>query len=115
MTSLDVTLCPRFQHGVEKLGRRWSGAVVRLMLDGATRFGELSEAIPGISDKMLSERLKELEAEGIVVREVKPTTPVRVEYHLTAKGESLRGVLDAIGEWARAWVEDVPLEARQPV
>ncbi len=112
MTSLEVSLCPRFQHVVEKLGRRWSGAVVRLMLDGATRFGELSAAIPGISDKMLSERLKELEAEGIVIREVKPTTPVSVEYHLTAKGESVRPVLDAIGEWARVWVDDAVLENR---
>ncbi len=77
------------------------------MLNGAARFVDLTETIPGLSDRMLSERLKELEAEGIVERIVIPNTPVRVEYHLTDKGRDLGTVVAAISTWADAWV-DVP-------
>ena len=101
---LDTTLCPRFHRAVEIIGRRWTGAILRVMLDGATRFNELAHAIPDISDKMLSERLKELEAEGIVTRTVSPTTPVRIDYRLTEKGQALRPVMVDIGAWADAWV-----------
>lgn len=104
MSGLDTTLCPRFHRAVEIIGRRWTGAILRVMLDGATRFHELAAAIPDISDKMLSERLKELEAEGLVSRTVRPTTPVRIEYRLTDKGQALRPVLAGIGAWADAWV-----------
>ncbi len=75
------------------------------MLAGATRFTEIRDAIPEISDRMLSERLKELEAEGIVARHVHAETPVRVEYLLTDKGRALDKVIAAIGEWADAWLE----------
>lgn len=104
MSRLDTTLCPRFHHAAEIIGRRWTGAILRVMLGGATRFNELKRAIPDISDKMLSERLKELEAEGILTRTVSPTTPVRIDYRLTEKGEALRPVLAGIGAWADAWV-----------
>ena len=97
--------CPHFHRAVELIGRRWSGAVVRALLSGQTRFSELAATIPGISDRLLSERLKELEAEGIVQRRVIPDTPVRVEYLLTEKGRSLAGVLQAIGDWAYDWIE----------
>ena len=83
------------------------------MLTGLTRFSEIGAAIPGLSDRMLSERLKELEAEGIVAREVTPSTPVRVEYMLTAKGRALAGVVSAVAEWAGEWVE-APARAPQP-
>src|SRR5712692_11475057 len=74
----DLTaFCPRFHHAVELIGRRWTGAVIRALLSGLTRFSDLAAAIPGLSDRMLSERLKELEAEGLVVRTVIPETPVR--------------------------------------
>ena len=75
------------------------------MLGGSARFSELKAGIPGLSDRMLSERLKELEAAGAVRREVIPTTPVRVEYHLTEKGLALAGVVDAVSVWATRWVE----------
>lgn len=105
MQGFDAELCPRFHQAVEIIGRRWSGSVLRLLLDGATRFHELSDTIPGISDKMLSERLKELEAGGLINRVVEPTTPVRVEYHLTPMGESLRPIMDAVSTWANEWID----------
>jgi DNA-binding HxlR family transcriptional regulator len=99
----DGAFCPYFHRAVELIGRRWTGAIVRAMLCGIERFGELTEAIPDLSDRMLSERLKELEAEGIVARTVLPTTPVRIEYRLTPKGRALAPILEAISAWAEEW------------
>lgn len=104
MSEVGTTLCPRFHRAVEVIGRRWTGAILRVMLDGATRFNEVKRAVPELSDKMLSERLKELEGEGIVERVVSPTTPVRIDYRLTEKGRALEPVLEGIGAWADAWV-----------
>ena len=97
------TFCPLYHHAVELLGRRWTGAIVRALLTGATRFGDLTATIPDLSDRMLSLRLKELEREGIVERTVTPSTPVRIDYHLTAKGQALGTVVQAIAAWAEAW------------
>jgi DNA-binding HxlR family transcriptional regulator len=103
--------CPAFHRAVELIGRRWTGAIVRAMLSGATRFSDISSVVPGLSDRLLSERLKELEAEGIVVRTVHPTTPVRVDYALSDKGEALSGVILAISAWAERWLTpDDPAE-----
>lgn len=113
MTGYDVALCPRYHRAVEIIGRRWSGAILRVMLDGATRFGEIRHAIPDITDRMLSERLKELEVEGLVARNVQPTTPVKVEYRLTPMGAALEPVLDTIGQWATGWLE-LPEAAASP-
>jgi DNA-binding HxlR family transcriptional regulator len=99
--------CPRYHHAVEIIGRRWTGAILRGMLAGLTRFSDLAAAVPGLSDRMLSERLKELDAEGIVKRVVLPETPVRVEYHLTEKGRALGTAIGALTEWAEEWVEPV--------
>lgn len=96
--------CPLYQQAIELIGRRWTGAILRALLAGATRFGDLADAIPGVSDRLLSERLKELEAEGVVARTVTPTTPVRIEYHLTAKGRALADVVAAISAWAHDWL-----------
>ena len=97
--------CPNYRHAVEIIGRRWTGAIVRSLLAGSTRFGAIAATIPGLSDRLLSERLKELEAEGIVERAVLPDTPVRVEYRLTAKGRGLASVVRAVSEWAEVWAE----------
>lgn len=96
--------CPYLHVTVELIGRRWTGAILRALLRGATRFGDLATAIPDMSDRMLSERLKELEAEGIIVRRVIPAIPVRVEYALTPKGRALEGVMAAILAWADDWL-----------
>ena len=109
----DTGLCAKFHKAVELIGRRWSGAVIQLLLRGPARFAELRDAIPDISDRMLSERLRELEEEGIVARTVIPETPVRVEYALTAKGRALEPALGAIGKWAEKWAEAEPVAARR--
>jgi DNA-binding HxlR family transcriptional regulator len=98
-------LCARFHKAVELIGGRWTGAVIRLLLTDRMRFAELRSAIPDISDRMLSERLRELESEDIVARIVVPETPVRVEYELTEKGRALEQALCAVGRWAERWVE----------
>lgn len=108
---LKPHLCVRFHHAVELIGGRWTGAVIQLLLNGRLRFAELRAAIPDISDRMLSERLRELETEGIVARRVVPETPVRVEYELTEKGRALEQALGAVGRWAERWVTDIPPEA----
>ena len=104
-------LCVRFHQAVELIGRRWSGAVIQLLMQHRLRYAELRAAIPDISDRMLSERLRELEAAGIVVRTVLPDPPVRVEYDLTEKGRALKPALIAIGEWAERWVSARPAAA----
>jgi DNA-binding HxlR family transcriptional regulator len=96
--------CPYYHRAVELIGRRWTGAVLRAMLAGISRFSDLTETIPGLSDRMLSERLKELEAEGLVLRVVIPETPVRIEYHLTEKGRALESVIEAVSGWAEEWL-----------
>ena len=111
--------CPDFHRAVELIGRRWTGAILRAMLVGVSRFSELAQTIPGLSQRMLSERLKELEAEGVVVRSVIPTVPVRVEYHLTEKGQSLGSVIQGVAKWAEQWAdrpaEGVAVSASAPV
>ena len=96
--------CPYYHRAIELVGRRWTGAILRAMLVGISRFSDLTETIPGLSDRMLSERLKELEAEGLAVRLVIPETPVRIEYHLTEKGRALESVIEAVSGWAEEWL-----------
>ena len=100
----EQTLCPRFHRAVELIGRRWTGAIVFVLLKGRCRYGELRAAIPLVSDRMLSERLRELEQEGIVERHVVAETPVRVEYELTAKGTALARPVEALLRWAHEWM-----------
>ena len=100
-----AAFCPRYHHAIELIGRRWSGAILRVLLDGPTRFSDITGAVPGLSDRLLSERLKELESEGMVVRTVFPETPVRIEYGLTEKGRALSDVIHAVSNWAERWVE----------
>jgi DNA-binding HxlR family transcriptional regulator len=95
--------CPVYHRAVELIGRRWTGAILRALLAGVTRFSDLAATVPGMSDRMLSERLKELEAEGVVLRRVIPETPVRIEYELTEKGRALQGVIEAVSDWAGRW------------
>jgi DNA-binding HxlR family transcriptional regulator len=96
-------VCEHFQRAAEILGRRWNPQVIRVLLHGPARFGELRERVPGISDNLLSERLKRLEAEGIVLRAVRGGRPVLIEYSLTEPGSALGKVIDALGEWAERY------------
>ena len=99
-------LCPRFHVAVELIGGRWTGAIINRLLAGPSRYNELRAAVPEISDRMLSERLRALETEGLVTRNVIPESPVRVEYELTAKGRALEEALASIGKWATRWITD---------
>lgn len=113
-----TAFCPIFHKAVELIGKRWTGVILRAMRSGRVRFSDISDAIPGLHDRLLSERLKELEHEGVVERIVIPETPVRIEYHLTTKGRDLDSIMDAISDWATRWVEpDVdinPIEQEYP-
>jgi DNA-binding HxlR family transcriptional regulator len=104
-------LCTRFHYASELIGRRWNGAIIFMLLKQTCRFATLRDGIPDITDRMLSERLQELEAEGVVERVVIPDTPVRVEYSLTKKGKALAGAIDSIANWAEKYV--VAPEARR--
>ncbi len=106
----NMSVCPLFHKAVELIGRRWTGAILSALLMGATRFTDIIHAVPGLSDRLLSERLKELEAEGIVQRIVHPETPVRIEYHLTEKGHDLYSVTSALTEWAERWMGEAAEE-----
>lgn len=106
-------LCARFHHASELIGRRWTGAIIFLLLQKTCRFATLRDAIPDITDRMLSERLQELEQEGVVERMVVPETPVRVEYSLTKKGKGLAEAVNSLAAWAEKHVQLEPA-ARRP-
>jgi DNA-binding HxlR family transcriptional regulator len=98
--------CPRFHRAIELVGRRWTGAIVRSLLGGRRRFSELVESVPGISDRLLAARLRELEIEGVVRRVVGTCTPVRVDYELTEAGTELEATIRMMGEWAERWIPE---------
>ncbi len=104
-TSAPTTMCPRYEHAIQLLGKRWTGLLLDTLMEGPRRFCELTAAVEGLSDRVLSDRLRELEQEGIVERIVYPQIPVRVEYRLTEKGCALKPVVDAIHKWAERWIE----------
>jgi DNA-binding HxlR family transcriptional regulator len=97
--------CPRYQFAIELLGQRWVGAIVRVLVAGPARFNEILAAVPGLSDRLLTERLRELERQGIVSRSVSIERPVRVTYELTECGRSLDAILASIADWAERWVD----------
>jgi DNA-binding HxlR family transcriptional regulator len=96
--------CPLYHEAVELIGRRWTGAIIRVLMDGPMRFSEVSQAVPELSDRLLSERMKELEARGIVDRTVQPGPPVRVQYSLSKMGRELSPALSELQDWARRWL-----------
>ena len=118
MLSSDLDpFCPYYQRAIELIGGRWTGSILRCLTTGVYRFSDIRQTIPGLSDRMLSERLKELEVEGLVERRVIPDTPVRVEYILTDKGTSLGEVMLTIAAWAESWIvnEDTAIASPTPL
>ena len=107
-------LCSRFHRASELIGRRWTGAIIFVLLKSRCRFATLRDAIPDITDRMLSDRLQELEQEGILERTVIPDTPVRVEYALTKKGRALADAVDAIADWAHKWTDEAAEKSARP-
>jgi DNA-binding HxlR family transcriptional regulator len=96
--------CPLYHEAVELIGRRWTGAILRVLLDGPLRFSEIAQAVPEISDRLLSERVRELERRGLVERRVHPGPPLRVEYSLSEMARELGPTLVALEAWARRWL-----------
>ena len=96
--------CTAYHQAVELVGKRWTGAILFVLMDGPARFSEVKQLVPDLSDRLLSERMKELEAEGIVTRRVVDEMPVKVEYALTVKGEALEPAVRALKLWARSWL-----------
>lgn len=105
-------VCERFHRAVELVGGRWTGAIIQALLQGRARYCVLRAAIPEISDRMLSERLRELESQGIVARIVVPEVPVRVDYELTKKGRALEPAFAALSAWAQRW-DEAPATGRK--
>ncbi len=96
-------VCPHFHAAIELIGKRWSGAIISALTAGPQRFAELARAVPGLSDRLLSQRLRELEEEGLVEREVEAGAPVRVTYSLTEKGAELGPAIGELKQWAKRW------------
>jgi DNA-binding HxlR family transcriptional regulator len=96
--------CPLYHEAVELVGRRWTGAILRVLMDGPARFSEIAQAVPELSDRLLSERMKQLEARGMVHRTVHPGPPLRVEYELSRMGRDLQPALREIERWAQRWL-----------
>jgi DNA-binding HxlR family transcriptional regulator len=97
-------MCPKYESAAEMLGKKWTGLIIRVLLGGPKRFKDIKEQIPEMSDKMLTDRMKELEAGGILTRTVYPEMPVRIEYELTAKGRNLEEVILSIQNWGENWM-----------
>lgn len=97
-------MCPKFEAGMKIISQRWVGLIISQLLDGPRRFCVLEENV-GVSARVLSERLKSLEAQGIIKRDVYPQTPVLIEYSLTDKGTALKPVLDSLSTWSHEWVD----------
>ncbi|CAM3790612.1 winged helix-turn-helix transcriptional regulator [Alkalicoccus chagannorensis] len=96
-------VCPRFESAMSMLGRRWTGLIIYQLLQGPQRFCTIESAL-GISGRLLSSRLKELEENGLVDRTVYPETPVRIIYELTDQGEELEPVMRALETWSERWM-----------
>ncbi len=100
-------VCPHFHAAIELIGKRWTGAIVWALTERPMRFGELIKVVPGLSDRLLSQRLRELEEEGLVEREVQAGTPVRVTYSLTELGRELGPSIRELRIWAQRWKHTV--------
>ncbi len=107
LDSMDLTaMCPRYEKTINLIGKRWTALILRALMSGPRRFSEIAAYVDGLSDRLLSERLRELEEAGILERKVVPQRPVVVEYQLTEKGADLRSVVLAIQTWADRWITD---------
>jgi DNA-binding HxlR family transcriptional regulator len=101
---VESCICPKFEAAIEILAKKWTGLILRVLMEEKRRFRDIREQIPQMSERMLAERLKDLEASGLINRQVYPETPVRIEYTLTDKGKALQPVLDSIEKWANEWI-----------
>ena len=98
-----MRVSPDFHHAVELIGKRWAGAIIWALAERPHYYAELCQAVPGLSDRLLSRRLRELEAEGLVERKVHAGSRARVSYALTEKGRALEPAIQELSSWARRW------------
>jgi DNA-binding HxlR family transcriptional regulator len=108
-TDAKGNCCPLYHEAVELVGRRWTGAILQVLMDGPLRFSEVAQAIPELSDRLLSERMKELESRGMVERTVVSGPPLKVQYELSRMGRDLEPALSEIQSWAQRWLGDHPI------
>jgi DNA-binding HxlR family transcriptional regulator len=101
--AFPAEVCPHFHAAIELIGKRWTGAIVCALTERPMRFGEMRRVVPGLSDRLLSQRLRELEEAGVVQRDVEAGTPVRVTYSLTVRGEGLGPAIHELRVWAKRW------------
>ena len=108
--------CPHLHEAVELVGRRWTGAILEVLRQAPRplRFSEIAGSIPELSDRLCSERMKELELRGIVERHVHPGPPGRVTYQLTDMGHALGPALGELKSWAQAWLAGPPVQSGPP-
>src|SRR5919197_5971809 len=100
----NAGVCPYYHQAIERVGKRWTGAILEALMGEPLRFSEIAQAIPQMSDRLLSTRLRELEQVGIVERQVLRGMPVRVQYALTPKGRGLEPAIAALRNWGREWL-----------
>jgi len=103
---MPASCCPYYHEAVELIGKRWTGAIVQVLMVShePLRFSQIASAVPELSDRLLSERMKELEARGLIHRAVLGGPPIRVEYALTEMGEQLEPAVVQLQAWARRWL-----------
>jgi DNA-binding HxlR family transcriptional regulator len=99
----EIQICPKYERAAKLLGKPWTSLILRVLCAGPTSFTRIRRSVNHLSDRVLSERLKDLEKHGIVQRTVYPSVPVKIEYSLTDKGRDLQSVLDALQGWADRW------------
>ena len=109
-----TAFCPRYAQVMDLLSRKWMGLVLRVLMSGPHRFNQIMAAVPGLSDPLLTQRLRELQAQGLAERRVFPTSPVRVEYELTEAGRDLERAVRALSDWAEKWWGSAPPAAEIP-
>lgn len=98
------SMCPKYEAAMELIGKKWTGLIIRVLMGGPKRFKEIKQQIPGMSDRMLTERMKELGESGVLIRRVYPDIPVRIEYELSTKGKKLEPVIESIQAWGEQWM-----------
>ena len=101
---MNDKLCPKMEESLKLFGKKWIGLIVFSLLDGEKKFSDIEKFIPGLSGRVLTERLKELELKGIINRNVVPSRPIKISYELTRKGIDLSNVFNSIGEWTEKWM-----------
>src|SRR3982751_3643634 len=102
----EANLCPEVERSFGLIGKRWTGLIIYVLMSGPKRFSEIHNIIPDLSKRMLTERMKELEENGVVIRHVVAERPIRAEYLLTKKGTELGRILGPISQWGESWMDE---------